>query len=148
MKNYQHRNCYYYGRNVRQDGLHHQQELRGEVLFVSFHSTTTSNKPRIKLSCVSNGDDGAAGESTATPKTITYGRYICNSTATTGRCGSDLCVLATATATRRGCSRYTGSSILLVFDSAFVAVVGEKRKPVTRQRTKMTVRDRGRRNNL
>ena len=138
MKNYQHRNCYYYGRNVRQDGLHHQQELRGEVLFVSFHSTTTSNKPRIKLSCVSNGDDGAAGESTATPKTITYGRYIYNSTATTGRCGSDFAYYVTLVVVSS-----SSSTVRLL-----VGVVGEKSNPVTRQKTETTVHDRGRRNNL
>ena len=118
-------------------------------MLVRMDCTNNRNKEeRDFLFRLSNGDDGAAGDSTATPKTTTYGRYIYNNTTTTGRCGSDFCVLATATATRRGCSRYTGSSILLVFDSAFVAVVGEKRKPVTRQRTKTTVHDRGRRNNL
>ena len=113
---------------------------------------TTSNKPRIKLPCVSNGDDGAAGDSTATPKTITYGRYIYNNTTTTGRCGSDFCVLATATATPQH-EEVAAVTLVVVSSSSstvrlLVGVVGEKSNPVTRQKTETTVHDRGRRNNL
>ena len=99
---------------------------------------TTSNKPRIKLPCLSNGDDGAAGDSTATPKTTTYGRYIYNSTATTGRCGSDFAYYVTLVVVSS-----SSSTVRLL-----VGVVGEKSNPVTRQKTETTVHDRGRRNNL
>ena len=69
-------------------------------MLVRMDCTNNRNKEeRDFLFRLSNGDDGAAGDSTATPKTTTYGRYIYNNTTTTGRCGSDFCVLATATAT-------------------------------------------------
>ena len=108
-------------------------------MLVRMDCTNNRNKEeRDFLFRLSNGDDGAAGDSTATPKTTTYGRYIYNSTATTGRCGSDFAYYVTLVVVSS-----SSSTVRLL-----VGVVGEKSNPVTRQKTETTVHDRGRRNNL